>query len=68
MELFSNKFKQAVRQALDSKNKVLGTIGMIEDMFVKEIKNREDTETIILTNANYSKVKEMILKEFEIWK
>jgi nucleoside-triphosphatase THEP1 len=65
MELFSNKFKYAVTSALNSKNMVLGTIGMIEDEFVKEIKNRLDTIILTLTKNNYSQIKEELLKNIE---
>lgn len=61
MELFSDKFKQAVTYALNSKSMVLGTIGMIEDRFVKEIKDRVDTTIIRLNRDNYQKVKEELL-------
>jgi nucleoside-triphosphatase len=63
MELFSNKFKQAVTSALNSKSIVVGTIGMIEDKFVKEIKNRVDVTIINLTRDNYQQVKDIIIKE-----
>lgn len=62
MELFSSKFKQAVISALNSNNMVLGTIGMIDDKFVKEIKERSDTIIINLGKENYQEVKETVYK------
>jgi len=63
MELFSKRFKHAVTSALNSKSMVVGTIGMIEDKFIKEIRNRPDTTILTLTKENYQRLKEAIAKE-----
>lgn len=62
MELFSEKFKKAVETALDSKNKVLGTIKLTPDPFTNKIKNRLDTKIFYLTKENRQKVKKEILQ------
>lgn len=60
MELFSDRFKEAVVSSLNSKSMVLGTIGMIEDKFIQQIKNREDTTILNLSRDNYQKIKDKI--------
>ena len=62
MELFSEKFKEAVAKALEAKNKVLGTITLAKLSFVEEIKKRRDTKIFYLTKENKEKIKEEILK------
>ena len=62
MELFSEKFKKIVEIALDSKNKVLGTIKMTRDIFTDKIRKRADTKIFYLTRGNFQKVKEKIKK------
>jgi len=75
MELFSEKFKKAVLKALNSKNKVLGTIKMTKDFFTDKIKKkdfftdkikkREDVKIFYLQKENREKVKEEIKKFLE---
>ena len=62
MELCSDKFKKAVGTALDSKNKVLGTIKLTPDPFTNEIKNREDTKIFYLAKENYQNIKKEIIE------
>lgn len=64
MELFSEKFKKVILNALESKNKFLGTIMFKSNAFCDEIKNRHDTKVFILERNNYKKIKEEILKYF----
>ena len=52
MELFSNKFKEMVNQALDSPKKILAAIQDVPEKFVDRIKAREDTELITITQEN----------------
>lgn len=61
MEMFSEKFKKAVISALDSKNKVLGTIKLTPSSFTDKIKNRKDTKIFYLTRENRQNIKEKIL-------
>ncbi|MGC9048636.1 MAG: NTPase [Patescibacteria group bacterium] len=60
MELFSEKFKKAVLTALDSKNKVLGTIKLTPDPFTDKIKKRKDTKVFYLTRENREEIKEKL--------
>ena len=60
MELYSEKFKKVVLAALDSKNKVLGTIKLTSDPFTDEIKRREDTTIFHLTRENRGEIKKEI--------
>jgi len=60
MELYSEKFKKAVLAALDSKNKVLGTIKLTPDPFTDGIKKREDTKIFHLTGKNHQEIKKQI--------
>jgi nucleoside-triphosphatase len=60
MELFSEEFKKAVLKALESKNKVLGTIKMTKDSFTDKIKKRKDVKIFYLQKENREKVKEEI--------
>lgn len=51
MELFSEKFRDAVLRALDT-GRVLGTIRLGGDSFVEGIKGRDDVEIILVTLGN----------------
>jgi len=61
MELFSKKFKKAVIAALDSKNKILGTIMLKPNPSCDEIKKRKDTKIFYLTKANRGNIKKEII-------
>ena len=65
-EMCSSKFKKAVILALNSKNKVLGTIKLTYDLFSDKIKKRKDTVVFNLTRENKMEikknVKELIVK------
>ena len=65
MELHSDKFKKAVKIALKSKNKVLGTIMVKSNPFCDEIKKRKDTKILYLTRKNKEKIKKEIIKFLE---
>jgi nucleoside-triphosphatase len=62
MELFSEKFKKAVEIALNSKNKVLGTIKLTPDPFSEKIKKRKDIKIFHLNRLNREKIKKEIIK------
>lgn len=51
MELFSEKFRDAVLRVLDT-GKVLGTIKLGRDRFTEKIRTRKDTEIIEVTFQN----------------
>jgi nucleoside-triphosphatase len=65
MELFSNKFKELILRALDSKNKVIGTIILASNSFCDKIKKRKDTKIFYLKKENRGKVKKEILWHFQ---
>jgi len=53
MELFSERFKEAVRKALESRKLVLAVVHWkAQDKLINEAKKREDTETISVTLEN----------------
>ena len=62
MELFSAKFRKIILEALDSKNKILGTIMLKPNPFCDKIKERQDTKVFYLTRENREKIKEEIIK------
>jgi nucleoside-triphosphatase len=63
MELYSEKFKKVVMTALNSQNKVLGTIKFTPDPFCNKIKERKDTKIFYLNRENRKIIKEKI-KDF----
>jgi len=65
MEIFSSKFREAILKALNSKNKVLGTIMLKENPFCDKIKQRKDTKVFYLTRENREKIKKEILWLFQ---
>lgn len=56
MELFSEKFKDVLLQALDSPQKVLATIMERKNTFADKIKEMENTKLISLTRENFQHV------------
>jgi len=62
MELFSERFKRAVEEAINSKNVVLGTIKLAKDPFIEGIKNREDTIVFHLKEGKFNQIKDQIIK------
>lgn len=65
MELCSEEFEKAVITALNSKNKVLGTIKMTPDLFTNEIKKRKDTKIFYLKRGNREKIKSEIVSSLK---
>jgi len=61
MELFSEKFKEAVLKVLDSKNKVLATIKLTPDPFCDMIKKREDVVIFNLDQLHFEKIKKKLI-------
>jgi len=59
-EMFSEKFKEAVILALESKNKVLGTIKITPDPFTNKIRERKDTIVWELQEGNREEIKEKL--------
>jgi nucleoside-triphosphatase len=64
MELFSERFKEAVRKALESRKLVLAVVHWkAKDVLVSEAKNRQDAETTTVTLENREKLPKTIAKE-----
>jgi nucleoside-triphosphatase len=61
MELFSNRFRQAVLSALESGKPVLGSIMLAPHPWADAIKARSEVEVILLTEANRSRVQADLL-------
>jgi nucleoside-triphosphatase len=64
MELFSPKFKQAVKQALESKKLVLAVVHTkAKDQLVNEVKRREDALIFTVTSANHDSLSAELVKQ-----
>jgi nucleoside-triphosphatase len=61
MELFSQPFRDAVIEALQSEKKVLGTIMLASHPWADKIKERPEVEIIIVTRFNRSDVTDRLL-------
>jgi nucleoside-triphosphatase len=61
MELFSNRFRQAVLSALESGKPLLGTIMLAPQAWADAIKARPEVEAILLTEDNRSQVETDLL-------
>jgi nucleoside-triphosphatase len=64
MELFSQKFKAAVKSALESDKVVLGVVhAKAKDPLITEAKRREDTEVFLVTPANRDGLAEVLAQK-----
>jgi nucleoside-triphosphatase len=64
MELFSEKFKQATRKALESRKPVLAVVHWkAKDRLIIEAKNREDAEIFTVTHETRDKMPEAIAEK-----
>jgi len=61
MELFSNRFRQAVLSALESGKPILGSIMLAPHPWADAIKARPEVEVILLTEVNRSQVQTDLL-------
>ena len=61
MELLSPQFREAVTQAINSDQKVLGTIMLNPHPFVDEIKRHSEVETLLVTRDNRIEVMRKVL-------
>ena len=52
MECFSSLFRKTVLDVLDMPNKVIGTISLRGDQFIKEIKKRSDVLVVEMSEKN----------------
>ena len=62
MELFSDSFKDAVTEALDSDRKVLGTIMLAPHLWADSVKQRADVEVIRVTRENRGEIAGMLME------
>jgi nucleoside-triphosphatase len=64
MELFSGKFKEAARKALESRKVVLVVVHWkAQDRLILAAKNREDTESVIVTVENRERLPEVLAEK-----
>jgi nucleoside-triphosphatase len=61
MECFSELFKKTLICALDSKHRVLGSITMKGDWFIRQIKTRDDVLLVTVTSKNRDKLVNLYL-------
>jgi nucleoside-triphosphatase len=61
MECFSELFKKTLVSLLDSKHRVLGSITMKGDRFIRQIKARDDVMLVTVTLKNRDKLERMFL-------
>lgn len=61
MECFSEAFRQAVISALDSPNKVLGTVAAKGSGFIESIKQRKDVTVATVTLSNRDSLPEELV-------
>ena len=64
MELFSNRFRSLVRDALNSDKQVLASIPLKGEGFIQEIKQRLDLYLLEVTYDNRDRLPEAILEVF----
>ena len=62
MELFSNRFRNLVCDALNADKQVLATIPLKGNDFIREIKQRLDIHLLEVTHANRNRLPEAILE------
>ena len=64
MELFSEKFKEAVKRAVECGKVVVGVVHWkARDRLIEEVKKREDTEIILVTSENRNKLHQTITEK-----
>jgi nucleoside-triphosphatase THEP1 len=61
MECFSELFKKTLVSILDSKHRVLGSITIKGDRFIRQIKERDDVVLVTVTPKNRDKLEGMFL-------
>ncbi|MCB4791388.1 MAG: AAA family ATPase [Elusimicrobia bacterium] len=62
MEIISQRFRQAVMEALGSMSRVLATIRYKSQPFTDEVKKIEDTQMLYLSRDNYLEIKSYVLE------
>ena len=66
MELLSPQFREVILQAIDSGNKVLGTIMLSPHPFADKIKQYPKVKVLLLSRANHSQVLGEILSWLKV--
>jgi nucleoside-triphosphatase len=67
MELYSQKFKQAVKQALLDQKPALAVVhAKAKDPLIQEVREREDAEIFIVTLANREALPEKLRKQVQL--
>lgn len=62
MEMMSERFRQTLLECLTSTKPVLATIRASSQPFSDQVKKLSDTQTVVLTKANYNQVKQQVRK------
>lgn len=62
MECYSNRFRDALLNAMDSSNKLIGSIALKGTPFIEEIKRRTDINLIRVTEKNRESLPDLILE------
>jgi nucleoside-triphosphatase len=65
MELFSDRFRSLVRNALNSDKQVLASISLKGNEFIREIKQRLDVQLLEVTHGNRDRLPEAIMEELQ---
>ena len=65
MELFSNRFQNLVRNALNSDKQVLASIPLKGNEFIREIKQRSDIHLVAVTYGNRNRLPEAIVERLQ---
>jgi len=64
MEVFSERFREAVGKAVESGKVVVGVVHWkARDRLIEEVKKREDTEIILVTYENRNKLHQTITEK-----
>ena len=64
MELFSEKFKAAVRKAVESEKIVIGSVHWkMKNKIIQEIKSRDDAEIYVVTLKNRDELPKIIIAQ-----
>jgi nucleoside-triphosphatase len=62
MECFSTLFRETLLQALDSPNKVVGSIALKGGEFIQAVKNRADVELFHVSEENRDRLAESLIE------
>ena len=65
MELFSDRFQNLVRAAMNSDKQVLASISLKGNEFIREIKQRLDIHLLEVTHNNRNRLPETIVEELK---